>query len=63
MGCAARTLSGIWGDNHRKFAKHPIPSCEPVWAICSLQNFLQDRRCNPNSISMLERFGEQLDFD
>jgi hypothetical protein len=61
--CAARSLSGVGRDDHWQFAKHPIPTSEPIWAICSLQNFLQDRRRKPDGRSVFESFGEQLDFD
>ena len=60
---AARSLAGVGCDDHWQFAKHPIPSSEPVRAICSLQNLLQDRRRKPDGLSVFEGFGEQLDFD
>ena len=62
-GCAARDLSGVWCDDHWQFAKRPVPSIEPIRAIRSLQNFLQDRRRDPDRLSMFESSGEQLDFD
>ena len=61
--CTARSLSGIGCDDHWQFAKHPIPTGEPIRAICSLQNFLQDGRRKPDGRSVFESFGEQLDFD
>ena len=63
MGCAARGLSGVWCDDHWQFAKHSVPSVEPIRAIRSLEHFLQDRRCEPDRLSVFESFGEQLDFD
>ena len=55
-----RSLSGVGCDDHWQFAKHPIPTAEPIRAICSLENFLQDRRRKPDGCSVFESFGEQL---
>lgn len=63
VSCPARGLSGVGCDDHWQFAKHSIPSVEPIRAIRSLQNFLEDRRREPDRLSMFESFGEQLDFD
>lgn len=63
VGRAARGLSGVWCDDHRQFAKHSVPSVEPIRAIRSLQNFLQDRRREPDRLSMFKSICEQLDFD
>ena len=63
MSCAARSFSCVWRDDHWQFAKHPIPMGEPIRAVRSLQDFLQDRRRKPDGLSMFESFGEQLDFD
>jgi hypothetical protein len=59
----SRSLAGVWRDYHRQFAKHPIPTVEPIRAICTLKNFLQDGRSKPDGRSVLESFGKQLDFD
>ena len=63
VGCAARSLAGVGRDYHWQLAKHPIPTAEPIRAICALQNFLQDRRRKPDGLSMFKSFGEQLNFD
>jgi hypothetical protein len=61
--CGSRSLSGIGRDDHWQLTKDPIPTGEPIRAICPLQNFLKDRRRKPDGISVFESFGEQLDFD
>jgi hypothetical protein len=61
--CASRSLSAVRRDHHWQIAKHPIPTREPIRAICSLENLLEDRRRKPDGLSMFESLGEQLDFD
>jgi len=61
--CTSRSLAGVWRDYHRQFAKHPIPTVEPIRAIRTLKNFLQDGRSKPDGRSVFESFGEQFDFD
>jgi hypothetical protein len=61
--CASRSLSAVGRDHHWQIAKHSIPTCEPIRAICSLENLLQDWRRKPDWLSMFESLVEQLDFD
>jgi hypothetical protein len=63
VGCAARSLSRAWRNDHGQFAKYPIPSIESSGTICSLQNFLQDWRREPDRPSMIESSSKQFDFD
>ena len=60
---AARSLAGVGCDDHWQLAKHPIPTGEPIRAICALQNLLQDRRRKPDGLSMRESYGEQVNLD
>jgi len=63
MCCAPRGVSGIWRDDHRQFAKQSIPTPEPIRAIRSLQDFLQDRRRKPDGFTSVESFGEPFDHN
>ena len=60
---AARSLSGIGRDDHWQLAKYSMPMREAIRAICSLQDFLQDRRRKPDRLSVFESFGEPFDFE
>jgi hypothetical protein len=59
----ARGFSRVGCDDHRQFAKHPVPAAEPIRAVCALQDFLQDGGRKPDGCPLFEGFGQQLNFD
>jgi hypothetical protein len=63
MRCAARCFPSVGCDHHWQLAEYPIPARESVRAISALENFLQNRRREPDWLSLFQGFGEQHNFD
>jgi hypothetical protein len=54
---ATRRFPTVGRSDHRQLAKRSIPTGEPIGAVRSLRNFLQNRRRKPDWIPSFERVG------
>jgi hypothetical protein len=59
----ASGLARVPSQKHRQLAKDPIPLCESLWTVCSLEDLLQYRRRQPYRVATLQCLYQKSHLD